>query len=37
MFAAGRATTLDTVLVRVVTDSGVVGWGEALWELLVRR
>jgi L-alanine-DL-glutamate epimerase-like enolase superfamily enzyme len=29
MFAGRPRTTLDTVLVRVVTDSGVVGWGEA--------
>lgn len=36
---AGRArTTLDTVLVRVVTDTGVVGWGEAygsFWSAVV--
>ena len=29
LFAGKPRTTLDTVLVRVVTDSGVVGWGEA--------
>lgn len=29
MFAGRPRTTLDTVLVRVVTESGVVGWGEA--------
>jgi L-alanine-DL-glutamate epimerase-like enolase superfamily enzyme len=28
-FAGRPRNTLDTVLVRVVTDSGVVGWGEA--------
>jgi L-alanine-DL-glutamate epimerase-like enolase superfamily enzyme len=29
MFAGQPRTTLDTVLVRVVTQGGVVGWGEA--------
>jgi L-alanine-DL-glutamate epimerase-like enolase superfamily enzyme len=37
-FAGRPRTTLDTVLVRVVTDTGVVGWGEAygsFWSAVV--
>ena len=37
-FAGRPRTTLDTVLVRVVTDNGVVGWGEAygsFWSAVV--
>ena len=37
-FAGRPRTTLDTVLVRVVTDDGLVGWGEAygsIWPAVV--
>lgn len=38
MFGGRPRTTLDTVLVKVVTDKGLVGWGEAygsLWQGVV--
>lgn len=38
MFAGRPRTTLDTVLIRVTTDDGVVGWGEAygsFWSAVV--
>ena len=38
MFAGRPRTTLDTVLVRVTTDQGTVGWGEAygsFWSAVV--
>jgi L-alanine-DL-glutamate epimerase-like enolase superfamily enzyme len=38
MFAGRPRTTLDTVLVRVTTDRGTVGWGEAygsFWSAVV--
>jgi L-alanine-DL-glutamate epimerase-like enolase superfamily enzyme len=38
MFAGQPRTTLDTVLIRVTTDNGLVGWGEAygsFWSAVV--